>query len=222
MIQYILLTANIIIFTPLFSILIILVGVFDHQKIRTGYLVRLWAYLILKLSNIKYSVEGFDIIDPKKKYVIISNHQSAIDILLAFAIFPMPISFFTKKELFLIPVFGLAMKYAGMIPVDRHTKEKSKKSVDIAVSKAGSTQLSFLNYPEGTRMTFDRLGKFKKGGFLLAIKSGLPIVPLTLVYRKSLIRIVVGNSIDSLNYELSSKEILVKKTRDIIASHLSI
>ena len=66
MIQYILLTANIIIFTPLFSILIILVGVFDNQKIRTGYLARLWACLILKLSNIKYSVEGFDVIDPKK------------------------------------------------------------------------------------------------------------------------------------------------------------
>ena len=109
-----------------------------------------------------------------------------------------------------------------MIPVDRYSKEKSKKSVDIAVSKARNTRLSFLNYPEGTRMSFDRLGKFKKGGFLLAIKSGLPIVPLTLVYRKSLIRIVVDNSIDSLNYELSSKEILIKKTRDIIASHLSI
>jgi len=222
MLQYTFVAINMIIFTPLFSILIIIAGIFDSQKITTGYLVRLWARSILKFSNIKYSLEGFNDLDFKKKYVIISNHQSGIDILLTFAIFPMPISFFTKKELFYIPIFGLAMKSAGMIPVDRHNKEKSKKSIDIAVSKIHRTKLSFLNYPEGTRTGFDRLGDFKKGGFILAIKSGLPIIPLTLVYNEKSIRVVVGNSIDSLNYKLPNKEKLIKITRDTILSHLKI
>jgi len=212
---------NVILFTPLFSILIVLIGIFDTKKNKTGYLARLWATIILKFTNIRYSVEGIDRLNFKKKHIIISNHQSAIDILIVFAIFPVPISFFTKKELFSIPLFGFAMKCAGMVPVDRYNKERSKKSVDIAVAKMHSTDLSFVNYAEGTRMPFGKLGKFKKGGFILAIKSGLPILPLTINYNKSLIRVVVHDSIDSLNYELSTRDLLVEETRNIILSNLN-
>ena len=128
---------------------------------------------------------------------------------------------FTKKELFSIPLFGFAMKSAGMVPVDRYNKEKSKESVDIAISKMNATNLSFVNCPEGTRMNFGKLGKFKKGGFILAIKSGLPIIPLTIKYNKTLIRVVVDDVIDSLNYDLSTKELLINKTRDVISSNLN-
>ena len=67
MIQYILLVLAVIIFTPLFSLLIVLIGVFDVSKNKTGYLARLWARIILRFSNIKYSVEGLDSLDFKKK-----------------------------------------------------------------------------------------------------------------------------------------------------------
>jgi len=221
MLRYILLAINLLIFTPLFSLLIVLIGIFDKNKNNTGYLTRLWARIILKFTNIQYSIEGFDKLDLKKKYIIITNHQSVLDILIVFAIFPMPISFFTKRELFSIPLFGFAMKSAGMVPVDRYNKEKSKESVDIAVSKIHASNLSFVNFPEGTRMSFGELGKFKKGGFILAINSGLPIIPLTISYNKSLIRVVVDNTIDSLNYELSTKELLIEKTRDVILSNLN-
>ena len=83
------------------------------------------------------------------------------------------------------------------------------------------SNLSFVNYPEGTRMNFGKLGKFKKGGFILAIKSGLPIIPLTIKYNKTLIRVVVDDVIDSLNYNLSTKELLINKTRDVISSNLN-
>ena len=221
MFRYILLSINLLIFTPLFYLLIVLTGIFDTNKNNTGYLTRLWACIILKFTNIQYSIEGFDKLDFKKKYIIISNHQSVIDILIAFAIFPMPISFFTKKELFYIPLFGFAMKCAGMVPVDRYNKEKSKKSVDMAVYKIHATNLSFVNFPDGTRMPFGELGKFKKGGFILAVKSGLPIIPLAISYNKSLIRVVVDDVIDSLNYELSTKDLLIEKTRNVILSNLN-
>ena len=67
-------------------------------------------------------------------------------------------------------------------------------------------------------MPFGKIGRFKKGGFILAIKSGLPIMPLTISYNKSLIRVVVHDVIDSLNYKLSSKELLIEKTRKVILS----
>ncbi len=225
MIRYILLIFNILIFTSFFSILIILVGLFDKTKKQTGYLAHLWAKLILKFSNISYSIKGLDKVLNDKQYVIISNHQSAIDILVTFASIPNPIAFFTKKELFLIPIFGWAMKAAGMISVNRNNKNKSKSSVDEALFKINNTKLSILNYPEGTRTQFDALKEFKKGGFILAIKSNYPILPLTILYKKDMInneiRLVVDNSIDTLNYKMSDRDILIDKVRSIIQSNLN-
>tara|TARA_Y100001970_G_scaffold124890_2_gene154647 strand:+ start:7976 stop:8653 length:678 start_codon:yes stop_codon:yes gene_type:complete len=225
MIRYILLIFNILIFTSFFSILIIIVGLFDKTKKQTGYLAHLWAKLILKFSNISYSIKGLDKVLNDKQYVIISNHQSAIDILVTFASIPNPIAFFTKKELFLIPIFGWAMKAAGMISVNRNNKNKSKSSVDEALLKINNTKLSILNYPEGTRTQFDALKEFKKGGFILAIKSNYPILPLTILYKKDMInneiRLVVDNSIDTLNYKMSDRDILIDKVRSTIQSNLN-
>ena len=222
MIRYILLVFNIIFFTFIFSILIIIVGLFDKTKKNTGYLTRLWAKLILRFSNISYEINGLENISNKNQYVIISNHQSAIDILVTFAAIPLPISFFTKKELFFIPIFGWAMKSAGMVYVDR--KNKSKKSVSEALLKLDRTQLSILNYPEGTRTSFNRLNNFKKGGFILAIQSKYPIIPLTIVYNKDMInskiRVLVDNSIDTVNYKMSDRDILIGKVKAIIQSNL--
>ena len=226
MIRYILLVFNILIFTSFFSILIILVGLFDKSKDKTGYLAHLWARSILKFSNITYSIEGLDKISNNKQYVIISNHQSAIDILVTFASIPNPIAFFTKKELFLIPVFGWAMKAAGMISVNRKNKNKSKKSVDEALLKINCTKLSILNYPEGTRTGFDKLKEFKKGGFILAIKSNYSIIPLTILYNKGMInqkiRLVVDNSIDTLNYTMADRDILIDKVKKVIQLNLTV
>ena len=203
MIRYILLTLNIIIFTPIFSVLVIFVGLFDSQKKYTSYLSRLWAKIILLLSIVNYNVEGIDKLILGKKYIIISNHQSFLDILVTFSLLPLNISFFTKKELFYIPIFGWALLAAGMVPVDRYNKEKSKKSVDSALKYLKKTNLSILNYPEGTRTDFDNLGKFKKGGFILAIHSNIPILPISVIYNKNNvtnnIRLVVGDIIETLN-----------------------
>ena len=225
MIHYIILAFNILFFTPIFSILIIIVGIFDRTKIYTGYLSHLWAKLILKFSNISYVINGLEKIDNNNQYVIIGNHQSAIDILVTFASIPLPISFFTKKGLFLIPIFGWAMKFSGMISVNRQNKNKSKKSVDEALISMDKTKLSILNYPEGTRIISHGLGEFKKGGFILAIKSNRPILPLTILYNENMInnkiRLVVDDSIDTLNYKMSDRDILIDKVKKIIHSNFN-
>jgi len=224
MIRYILLTLNIIIFTPIFSVLVIFVGLFDSQKKYTSYLSRLWAKIILLLSIVNYNVEGIDKLILGKKYIIISNHQSFLDILVTFSLLPLNISFFTKKELFYIPIFGWALLAAGMVPVDRYNKEKSKKSVDSALKYLKKTNLSILNYPEGTRTDFDNLGKFKKGGFILAIQSNIPILPISVIYNKNNvtnnIRLVVGDIIETLNYNIEQRDDLISITKGTIAKTL--
>ena len=226
MIRRVLLVFNVLIFTPIFAILIIIVGIFDNQKLITGYLSNLWARCILFFSLINFEAIGLNNINDKKKYVFISNHQSALDILITFAAIPIPIAFFTKKELFFIPIFGWAMKAAGMISVDRYNKDKSKKSVDEGILKIKKTKLSILNYPEGTRTQYNSLKKFKKGGFIMAIKSNYPIVPLTILYSKkdminSKIRLVVDNAIDTVTYDMSDRNNLINKVKTVIESNFN-
>ncbi|MBI45768.1 MAG: hypothetical protein CMG66_06370 [Candidatus Marinimicrobia bacterium] len=226
MIRYTLLILNIIIFTPLFSILVILVGLFDSKKKYTSYLSRSWAKVILFFSFVSYSIEGLDKIVLEQKYIIISNHQSFLDILVTFSLLPLDISFFTKKELFYIPIFGWALFLSGMISVDRFNKEKSKKSVDSALKYLKKTNLSILNYPEGTRTAFNNLSKFKKGGFILAIQSNIPILPISIIYSENNvtnnIRLVVDDIIETLNYNLEQRDDLIGITRTTIAKKLKI
>ncbi len=226
MIRRVLLVFNVLVFTPIFAILIIIVGTFDNQKLRTGYLSNLWARCILFFSLINFEAIGLNNINDKKKYVFISNHQSALDILITFAAIPRPIAFFTKKELFFIPIFGWGMKAAGMIAVDRHNKDKSKESVDEGILKIKNTKLSILNYPEGTRTKYNSLKKFKKGGFIMAIKSNYPIIPLTILYSKkdminSQIRLVVDNAIDTVTYDMQDRDKLINNVKVIIKSNLN-
>ena len=224
MIRYFLLVLNILILTPLFSFLIIIVGFFDKRNLYTSKLARLWATLILKFSFVRCIIDNKNKVDFKSKYVVISNHQSFIDILVTFSLLPLNLSFFTKKELFLIPVFGWALKAAGMISVNRYDKNKSKESVAYASKKINSTELSILNYPEGTRTGFYTLGVFKKGGFILALNSNIPILPITLVYNKknitNKIRLVVCNAIETVNYNIDKRDMLINKTKNIIKREL--
>ncbi len=223
MIKDFLLGLNIFLCTLFFAPIVFLVGLFDYNKNYTGILIRCWAKSILNSSRIRYHAEGLQKIDLSQNYVIVSNHQSGMDVILTFALFPKPISFFTKKELFKIPIFGWAMKSAGMVKVDRFDKEKSKKCVDDAINKINSTNLSFLNYPEGTRSNYNDLLEFKKGGFILAVKSNTSIVPLTIIYKKidspiyrSDATLIFDKPISLVNYDIDKKDDLIFQVRNII------
>ena len=225
MIRYILLIFNILIFTPFFSLIIIFIGLFDKQKNYTSYFAKLWAKIILKFSLVNCTIKGIENIRISDKFVIISNHQSFIDILVTFSLLPLNISFFTKKELFYVPLFGWALYSAGMIPVDRYNKSKSKESVNLALKRINKMNLSILNYPEGTRTSFEGLKPFKKGGFILAIESNIPILPICIIYNKNNItnnvRIVVADSIETLNYNIEQRDDLISITRDTIIKSMN-
>jgi len=217
-----------IFFTLIFSVLILLVGFFDKNKKYTAILSKYWARSILFFSFIKYNVIGINNIIKSNNYVLVSNHQSGFDILVTFASLDIPISFFTKKELFYIPLFGWALKAAGMVYVDRFNKDKSKLSINDGLEKITNTFLSILVYPEATRTNYNELGEFKKGAFILSVESQKPIIPLTVLYKhdpKKIINyqitLLVGNQIDSLNYNIEQKDILLVKVKEVIQSNIN-
>jgi len=107
------------------------------------------------------------------------NHQGNFDILALTLAIPRRFSWIAKEELFRVPLFGGAMRRAGYIPLDRSDGRRALKSMDAAAARIRNGS-SVVVFPEGTRTKDGNLLPFKRGGFLLAAKAGVPVVPLTI------------------------------------------
>lgn len=139
---------------------------------------RLWSLLGLRLAGIKLEVTGAEKV-PSGPLIFMSNHQGNFDILTLFQAIPQRFSWIAKEELFRIPIFGHSMARAGYIPLDRGDGRRALKSVEAAANLIRGGQ-SVVIFPEGTRTPDGELLPFKKGGFLLASKAGVPIIPITI------------------------------------------
>lgn len=139
---------------------------------------RLWARLALALNRVRVTVRGTEQLPPGP-VIFMSNHQSNFDILALLAAMPRQFSWIAKKELFDIPVFGYSMRRGGYIPLDRGDGRRALKSMDNAAAIIRSGR-SVIMFPEGTRSPDCRLLPFKRGGFMLAMKAGVPVVPVTI------------------------------------------
>ena len=123
--------------------------------------MRLWASWLIWSMGIRYEVRGLDRLNLKDQYVFICNHESALDILIGIKSLPFNLVFLAKKELFIIPIFGWALKASGMIKIDRENKEKAKFSVDKAIEIFKKSNYSTLLYPEGTRSELNKILPFR-------------------------------------------------------------
>lgn len=139
---------------------------------------RLWARVSLLLAGARVTLYGAEHL-PDGPVIFMSNHQSNFDILTMLAIIPRQFCWIAKKELFEIPVFGTSMKRGGYIPLDRSDGRKALRSMDNAAAIIRSGK-SVVIFPEGTRSKDLDLLPFKRGGFMLAIKAGVPVVPVTI------------------------------------------
>jgi len=139
---------------------------------------RLWARLALAMAGARVTVSGSEHL-PAGPVIFMSNHQSNFDILALLAAMPRRVNWIAKKELFQIPVFGPSMRRGGYIPLDRSDGRKALKSMDDA-AKIIREGKSVVMFPEGTRSLSRELLPFKRGGFILARKAGVPVVPVTI------------------------------------------
>lgn len=113
----------------------------------------------------------------KQSAVFMSNHESHLDPPLLMEAIPVPAIYIAKKELKRMPLVGWAAWAAGMIFIDRSNVERAAKSIEDAVNRIKNGN-SVVIFPEGTRTRDGRIGKFKKGGFSLAMKAGVPVIPI--------------------------------------------
>lgn len=177
----------VIVMTFLCATLIIIIYPFGSYNIVTNKTALIWSKSIVWAAGAKIELHGLDKIDFSKSYVFAGNHQSHIDVVVVFSILPLTVRYIAKKELFKIPLFGWAMSAAGTIKVDRSNKEKAIRSIE----KAGETikkGVSVILFPEGTRSPDGKIHAFKKGAFVLASKSGVPVVPISISGTRNILK----------------------------------
>lgn len=142
--------------------------------------MRAWSEVVLFFGMIRVEVIGAERLDPEASYMLVSNHQSAIDPPLHIAKLPVSVRFLAKKELFRIPIFSSAMRAIGIVETDRSAHASAHRAINRQVARVMEMEKSLIIYPEGTRSRDGTMKPFKKGAFRIAVDNGLPIVPLTL------------------------------------------
>lgn len=142
----------------------------------------MWARSIMATSPIwKLKVEGAEHVKEGKAYVVVANHQSMLDILVALSGLPFSLhfKFIAKKELFPIPFMGWHMSCGGYIPLDRSSRESGRK-VLLHAGRLLDQGVSVLFFPEGTRSPDGKIKKFKLGAFKLAQDRHVEILPIVI------------------------------------------
>lgn len=143
-------------------------------------IARVWSRGLLIISRVRLKVGGVNLLDPSRSYVYIANHASQFDIPAIIAGIPDQIRVIYKKELEKIPVFGWSLKYnKSYISIDRGHGESAIQSLDAAAEKIRSGT-SVILFAEGTRSPDGTLQPFKRGPFNLAVRAGVPVVPVTI------------------------------------------
>jgi 1-acyl-sn-glycerol-3-phosphate acyltransferase len=180
--------------------------------------------------GVRVHARGTDRI-PSGTCIFAANHTSSADAPAVVGAIPRRIAILLKRSLFEWPIVGQAFHLAHFIPVDRSNRESAIESLEKATEALRNGQ-SFLIYPEGTRSPDGRLQEFKKGTAVMAIKSGVPVVPVACsgahrVMEKRKLKIKPGDilvefldPIDPTKYSFEEREVLIREIHDRLAAGL--
>lgn len=202
---------------------------------RTGnlphLLARWWANSILWVSRAKITVIGTEKLNPGQSYIYMPNHQSNADIPLLLGRLPVQFRWLAKEELFKIPIFGRAMRGVGYISIDRSNRKSAFASLERA-ARTIRNGTSVLIFPEGTRSRDGNILPFKKGGFVLSVDAGVPIVPIIIrgtgsiiakghfLIRPRPVTMQILDPVETAGYTRKTKDQLLERIRSILIDHI--
>ncbi len=192
--------------------------------------IHAWSRVWLWAGGVKLHVEGRELVDPTRSYVVVANHRSNFDIMAHFLALPIPIRFLAKKELFKIPLLARAMRGVGIIEVDRGAGVSIHEQVNRQAKQSIARGHSLIIYPEGTRSRSGEMGAFKKGAFTIAISLGLPVLPVTIQGTRAAwapeaktihggkARVVIGAPLETTGMNHSDIDPLRNQVRELISA----
>jgi 1-acyl-sn-glycerol-3-phosphate acyltransferase len=176
---YLIIDPLIVLATVVMGTLSTLASLFDPSGNRSHAIARLWSRILILVSGMKVRVEGVEKVVPGAGYVIASNHLSLMDTPLVMAHIPLQFRFLAKRGLFKIPFIGGHLRRAGHVAIPREDARGSLKAMSEAARMIRERGVSVLVFPEGGRST-GVLQEFKEGAAYIAIKAGVPIVPVAI------------------------------------------
>jgi 1-acyl-sn-glycerol-3-phosphate acyltransferase len=197
------------------------------------YCMRRWSKDNLWLSRAKVEIEGLENVDLAHSQIFVANHSGLHDILSLAAYLPIQFRWIAKKSLFNVPFMGWHMRRSGYIPIDRENpREAAKTIMEAAGTIAGG--VNAIAFPEGTRSRTGHMAGFHGGAFALALRAGVPLVPITLdgsyrvivpktlrVNPGTIIRIKIGCPIDLSSYQKTDKRKLMEDVFQVMNRDLA-
>lgn len=231
MFRSILVSITLLIATAIVAPIVTVVGSLKSTARVIDWLIRRWASSIVHAAGLTVEISGAEKLSPDQRYIFICNHTSYLDIPCLLSVIPQPLRFLAKKSLFQVPVFGWGLKAAGFIPIDRKNRKTAVRSFDLAAERIRKGN-SILVFPEEGRASTDTMKPFKRGAFLLALRSNLPIVPLCLEgtyqalpvgrfkIRPTHVHVTVSDPIETSELSIRQKDELIDSTRKIIETML--
>jgi 1-acyl-sn-glycerol-3-phosphate acyltransferase len=233
MIRTIFVWSCIVIALLILGLVIFITYPFDRRGKVIHHYGRLWGKIALLVNRVKVRVEGIEHLKGEGPYIFMSNHQGTYDIFALLGHLPFQFRWLAKKELFSIPFFGWVMAAAGYVSVDREGTRKTVEAMNEAAQKIREG-MSVVIFPEGSRSPDGSIQPFKKGGFTLAIKSKVPIIPISIIGSREImpkgkltvtsgeIRIRIDHPIETQNYSLKDRKSLMEKVRQTISKNFKL
>jgi 1-acyl-sn-glycerol-3-phosphate acyltransferase len=220
-------TGSIVFFVP-----ITLAGLFSRTGNLAFKLCQAWVWWGKTIAGVRIETVGTERFEPGHAYVIIGNHQSLYDIPALMLGLGVQFRWVIKKSFVYVPLFGWALYFCRHVFIDRSNPKKAIKSMGDAVKQL-PPGVSVAVFAEGTRSDDGVVRDFKAGGFLMALRGGLPIVPVTvngswrvipdkrsLNFHPGPIQVVVGEPIETAGYDRKSLGELIERTREAVLANL--
>lgn len=209
------------------SLSIVFMIIFFSRQIPLVIARNIWSPVLLWLAGAKLEVTGRENINKNlpRPIVVVSNHISFLDIPCICRAIPFNLFWTAKSQIKRMPFFGIYMMATGMIFIDRSNKQKTIISINKAIQLIKNGKNVFI-FPEGRRSVDGKTGVFKKGAFLLAVKSGADVVPVAImdtdkVWAKKKfrlhpgkIKVAIGTPIPTASYDETSIPELTNKVRE--------
>jgi 1-acyl-sn-glycerol-3-phosphate acyltransferase len=224
---------NLVIATIPFATIIIVGGWLGASSEFHHWASSTWASWVLWASGTRVRMEGLENLAPDSPQIIVANHSSWYDVFALAARLPKVYRFIAKVELSRIPMFGPAWLAAGHIAIDRSDHQAALAALDKAASVIRADNSAIVIFPEGTRSDTGELLPFKKGGFMVALRTGVDIVPCAVTgsrailpkgswrVRKGQITLRFGAPIRASEYTDSNRDELMQRVRGEVAAMLA-
>ncbi len=219
--------------TSFFGLISLAASLFDRTGDVMMKTARVWARSLLAIAGVRVKVEGLEKLTPGASYVFASNHLSYMDTPVILTHIPADFRFMAKDGLFKIPLLGTHLGQAGHIPVPRHDPRAAIKTMTVAADSIRTRNISLLIFPEGGRAHDGVLQPFKDGAAYIAIKAGVPIVPLAIsgtreilamhsaTIRRGNVTLSIGDPIPTEGLTLHDRKSLTESTRQSVANRLA-